>query len=182
MLAPPTSAGYQAPDPTKLKSRRFQSGPRTNTSAKDGGNGEISSIWTETPEQKRKRLEDAVLGREARPQHHTTTSSRGSANTTSKSASSHSGEHPLSREDAERQERIRQFTEATRGKSLYEEHRDSRQGRQLAVEEEDDDPSRRAFDKEKDMKLGGRVGTAQRRELVSRAADFGGRFAKGKYL
>ncbi|KAI1774644.1 hypothetical protein F4818DRAFT_418500 [Hypoxylon cercidicola] len=176
MLAPPPSAAYKAPDPTKIKSRRFNSGPRTNTSS-DGGGGELSSIWTETPEQKRKRLEDAVLGREATPQQHTKS---GSANT-SKSAA-RGGERALSKEDIEQQERIRRFTEATRGKSLYEEHRQSRQGRELAAEEEEDDPSRRAFDKEKDMKLGGRIGTAQRRELLNRAADFGGRFAKGKYL
>ncbi|XXH05534.1 hypothetical protein Hte_011964 [Hypoxylon texense] len=182
MLAPPTSAGYQAPDPTKLKSRRFHSGPRASTSSKDG---EVSSIWTETPEQKRKRLENAVLGRESHPRHHTT-SGGGHANT-AKSSSSSAGrssgsDRPLSKEDAEQQERIRQFTEATRGRSLYAEHRESRQGRQLAAEEEEDDPSKRAFDKEKDLKLGGRIGTAQRRELLNRAADFGGRFAKGKYL
>ncbi|OTA64063.1 hypothetical protein K449DRAFT_381005 [Hypoxylon sp. EC38] len=76
----------------------------------------------------------------------------------------------------------RRFTEATRGKSLYEEHQQSRKGRTLAPDEEEDDPSKRAFDREKDMKLGGRIGTAQRRELLNRAADFGGRFSKGKYL
>ncbi|KAI6082698.1 hypothetical protein F4821DRAFT_206591 [Hypoxylon rubiginosum] len=173
MLAPPPAAGPRAADPTKIKNRRFNSGPRANTS-NDGG--ELSSIWTETPDQKRKRLENAVLGREAQPQQHTSSSGNkgsGITNTNTK---------PLSREEEAQQERIRSFTEATRGKSLYEEHRSSRQGRPLAADEEEDDPSARAFDKEKDMKLGGRVGTAQRRELLNRAADFGGRFAKGKYL
>ncbi|KAI2622552.1 hypothetical protein GGR54DRAFT_69190 [Hypoxylon sp. NC1633] len=181
MLAPPPAGGaYRAPDPTKLKSRRFASGPRANTSTSDaGGSGGVSSIWTETPEQKRKRLEDAVLGRgggDAGPN-----SARGGGIDT------HGGGRPQmegerGEGDAGQQDRIRSFTEATRGKSLYEAHRDSRQGRALRADEEEDDPSKRAFDREKDMKLGGRVGTAQRRELVNRAADFGGRFAKGKYL
>lgn len=175
MLAPPTSEGYRAPDPTKIKSRRFNSGPRTNTSS-NGGGGELSSIWTETPEQKRKRLENAVLGREPQAQTQTQTSSSRGTNAAA------SARPPAREEDAAQQARIRSFTEATRGKSLYEEHAQGRKGRQLDVDEEEDDPSKRAFDKEKDMKLGGKIGTAQRRELLNRAADFGGRFAKGKYL
>ncbi|KAI1089787.1 hypothetical protein F5B19DRAFT_465929 [Rostrohypoxylon terebratum] len=171
MLAPPTSSGYHAPDPTKLKSRRFASGPRTASKPSgSGGGGEISSIWTETPEQKRKRLENAVLGRD-------TTSTTTSQPTTTAS-------NPLKKEDLDPEQaaRIRSYTEATRGKSLYEEHQASRKGRQLAPEEEEDDPSKRAFDREKDVRSGGRINTAQRREMMSRAADFGGRFAKGKYL
>ncbi|KAK6949226.1 hypothetical protein Daesc_009300 [Daldinia eschscholtzii] len=178
MLAPPTASGYRAPDPTKLKNRRFASGPRvsSNTTASGSGSGEISSIWTETPEQKRKRLENAVLGRDdsssnAQPR---TTSSMNSATAPS--------DAPLSKEAQEQQDRVRSYTEATRGRSLYQEHQASRQARKLHADEEEDDPSKRAFDREKDMKLGGRIGTAQRRELLNRAADFGGRFAKGKYL
>ncbi|KAI1137188.1 hypothetical protein F5Y05DRAFT_388406 [Hypoxylon sp. FL0543] len=179
MLAPPTSSGYRAPDPTKLKNRRFQSGPRSSASASanGGSSGEISSIWTETPEQKRKRLENAVLGRDTSATQQTTSSNVSGGNLRGPAPAAEKGG-----EDAEHQARIRSFTEATRGKSLYEEHQQSRQGRTLAPDEEEDDPSKRAFDREKDMKLGGRIGTAQRRELLNRAADFGGRFAKGKYL
>ncbi|KAI0547144.1 hypothetical protein F4679DRAFT_555439 [Xylaria curta] len=177
MLAPPSAGGYRAADPTKLKARRFNSGPRANTSG--SGGGEISSIWTETPEEKRKRLENAVLGRDT---------GAGPA-PTSKSAHS----KPATKEDAEQAARIQSFTEATRGRSLYEEHQAARAqgssgssrsagGKKSWVDEEDDDPSKRAFDKEKDMKLGGRIGASQRRELLNKAADFGGRFAKGKYL
>ncbi|KAI1740444.1 hypothetical protein F4680DRAFT_419457 [Xylaria scruposa] len=177
MLAPPSAGGYRAADPTKLKARRFNSGPRANASG--SGGGEISSIWTETPEEKRKRLENAVLGRDT-----------GTGPTpTSKSAHP----KPATKEDAEQAARIQNFTEATRGRSLYEEHQAARAqgsagssrsagGKKSWVDEEDDDPSKRAFDKEKDMKLGGRIGASQRRELLNKAADFGGRFAKGKYL
>ncbi|RYC56866.1 hypothetical protein CHU98_g9342 [Xylaria longipes] len=143
------------------------------------GGGEISSIWTETPEEKRKRLENAVLGRDT-----------GSGPTpTSNSARP----KPPTKEDAEQAALIQSFTEATRGRSLYEEHQAVRAqgssgpsrsagGKKSWVDEEEDDPSKRAFDKEKDMKLGGRIGASQRRELLNKAADFSGRFAKGKYL
>ncbi|OTB17291.1 hypothetical protein K445DRAFT_315927 [Daldinia sp. EC12] len=182
MLAPPTASGYRAPDPTKLKNRRFASGPRvsSNTTTSGSGSGEISSIWTETPEQKRKRLEDAVLGRDDSSSNTQTRTTSGGGG--SKSNLAAGADAPLSKEAREQQERVRSYTEATRGRSLYEEHQASRQGRKLHADEEEDDPSKRAFDREKDMKLGGRIGTAQRRELLNRATDFGGRFAKGKYL
>ncbi|KAI1752681.1 hypothetical protein F4782DRAFT_499694 [Xylaria castorea] len=175
MLAPPSAGEHRAADPTKLKARRFNSGPRANAS----GGGEISSIWTETPQEKRKRLENAVLGRDP-----------GAGPTpTSKSARP----KPATKEDAEQATLIQSFTEATRGRSLYEEHQTARAqgpsgssrsagGKKSWVDEEEDDPSKRAFDKEKDMKLGGRIGASQRRELLNKAANFGGRFDKGKYL
>ncbi|KAI1350833.1 hypothetical protein F5Y01DRAFT_285003 [Xylaria sp. FL0043] len=184
MVAPPSAGGYRAGDPTKLKARRFNSGPRAGGSS--GGGGEISSIWTETPEEKRKRLENAVLGRDSNP------------TTAQPSSSSHSS-RPQTKEDAAQAARIQNFTEATRGRSLYEEHQatiargdrpkgggsgaaGAKNASKSWADEEEDDPSKRAFDREKDMKLGGRIGASQRRELVNKAADFGGRFAKGKYL
>ncbi|KAL0935330.1 uncharacterized protein CTRU02_209922 [Colletotrichum truncatum] len=163
MLAPPTQSGYQERDPTKLKNRKFASG---KSSAGGGGGGGISSIWTETPEQKRKRLEDAVLG-------------RGDQDTGSKQQKPR-----RTREEEERDIRIAENIAASRGKSMYEEHQQGKRSGAKAGkdEEEEDDPSKRAFDREKDMALGGKIGTAQRRELLNRAKDFGGRFQKGSYL
>ncbi len=48
--------------------------------------------------------------------------------------------------------------------------------------EKEDDPSARAFDKEKDIGLGQKIWTAKRRELMTKAADFGSKFARGKFL
>ncbi|ROT42259.1 hypothetical protein SODALDRAFT_303434 [Sodiomyces alkalinus F11] len=185
MLAPPTASGYRERDPTKLKARRFATNkPHAPTPAAAGGPSEISSIWTETPEQKRKRLEDAVLGRAA------------PAGSDLEAATSGQGRR-RTREDDERDRKRAERIAAARGKSLYEEHQEARrqQGnpagsrktgdyrpRKDGVEEEEDDPSKRAFDREKDMALGGRIGTAQRRELLNKAKDFGGRFQKGSYL
>ncbi|KAL2755070.1 hypothetical protein ACRALDRAFT_2137865 [Sodiomyces alcalophilus JCM 7366] len=184
MLAPPTaSGGYRERDPTKLKSRRFASN-KPHAHKPTGGPSEISSIWTETPEQKRKRLEDAVLGRVAPAGSDLEAATQG---------------RRRRREDDERDRKTAEHVAAARGRSLYEEHQDARRQsdhaaaagsrktgeyrpRRDGVEEEEDDPSKRAFDREKDMALGGRIGAAQRRELLNKAKDFGGRFQKGSYL
>lgn len=65
--------------------------------------------------------------------------------------------------------------EKARGKSLYE---TSKRNSSKVLE---DDPSKRAFDKEKD--LGGiKIGHVQRKEMLKRASDFGSRFQSGSYL
>ncbi|OLN84331.1 Uncharacterized protein F26A3.7 [Colletotrichum chlorophyti] len=164
MLAPPTQSGYQERDPTKLKNRKFASGK--SSAAAGGRGGGISSIWTETPEQKRKRLEDAVLGR------------------VDQTVGPDQKQPRRTREEEERDRRIGENIASTRGRSMYEEHQQNKKGAAKPGKdgEEEDDPSKRAFDREKDMALGGKIGTAQRRELLNRAKDFGGRFQKGSYL
>lgn len=171
MLAPPTAADARAQDPTKIKARKFNSGPRSGGGAgpaAGGAAGEISSIWTETPEQKRQRLENAVLGR------------GGTGNSTGPQSSS--GGDKKAREEAAKAEQIRLNLEAARGPSLYAEHQRREGGKGGRIEAEEDDPSKRGFDWEKDMRSGSKIGTAQRKELMNKAADFGGRFSKGKYL
>ncbi|KAH8899207.1 hypothetical protein GQ53DRAFT_741310 [Thozetella sp. PMI_491] len=167
MLAPPTNSGPRAPDPTKLKARGFSSG----RAAGSRGPSEISSIWTETPEEKARRLKDAVLGR---------ADATAAPSPPSRSTSQGSEARITANND-----RIRSYTEQTRGKSLYEEH----QARQKSSREtgarkvaEEDDPSTRAFDKEKDMAISGSLSNSQRRDMLNKAANFGGRFQKGSYL
>lgn len=66
MLIPPKSDDCSArQDPTKLKNRKFNTGKGSKappTHRTGGGGGGIDSIWTETPEQKRQRLEDEIMG------------------------------------------------------------------------------------------------------------------------
>ncbi|KAM7191792.1 Protein of unknown function (DUF3752) domain containing protein [Naviculisporaceae sp. PSN 640] len=187
MIAPPTDSSYRASDPTKLKARKFTAGPRANTE-KGGG---VSSIWTETPEQKLQRLTNAVLGRE----------DPSAAADSGPSASS----DPYSTKRKVDEERIKAFTEQTRGRSLVEEHQalkaagkaksagssssrlggGSKYGQpegQGPQEEGDDDPSARPFDREKDMAIGGRLSDVKKREIMKSASNFGGRFQKGSYL
>ncbi|KAK3362614.1 hypothetical protein B0T25DRAFT_524779 [Lasiosphaeria hispida] len=172
MVVPPTSSGYTAPDPTKLKNRKFASG----RSAENKPTGGVSSIWTETPEEKARRLANAVLGREDPAMASTAPSGP------SKKAHSRRAD----------KSKIKAFTEQTRGRSLVEEHQalrlagkavaEGQGGEGKKVIEEEDDPSKRAFDWEKDMKVGGQISGSQRQQLLNKAANFGGRFQTGNYL
>lgn len=161
MLAPPTSEGYTERDTTRIKSRKFASKP----SAKPAGT-QAASVWTETREEKLKRLADSVLGR---------------SDPTGAAGPQDGRDAAKVKEEEERNRRIAASVEAKRGKSLLDEHGQNRQQAGLD-KEEDDDPSKRAFDREKDMAIGGKIGTAQRQELLNNAANFGGRFSKGSYL
>ncbi|CAI6081048.1 unnamed protein product [Clonostachys chloroleuca] len=160
MLAPPTETGYSERDPTRIRARKFAS----KTSSSSGSKGGVSSIWTETPEEKLQRLQDAVLGRAA----------------PGKDGSS--ADDARAREAEERNRKIAANIESRRGESLYEQHSKRRKDKGEAPGEEEDDPSKRAFDKEKDMALGGQIGTAKRRELMNKSANFGGRFQRGNFL
>lgn len=48
-------------------------------------------------------------------------------------------------------------------------------------EQAEDDPSKRSFDREKDMGVGG-VGRAQKKELLKQASGFSSKFSRGSYL
>lgn len=164
MLAPPTEADSRGRvDPTKIKSRKFNSGKGAKAPTEKSG---ISAIWTETPEEKRQRLEDEVLGRKD-----AATSSR---------ASQQAKPDRRSREDEATERRIREYNEKHRSKSLWAEKEAGLEKAGKKVE--DDDPSKRAFDREKDMALGGRMGNGQKKEMLAKAADLGSRFQRGKYL
>ncbi|KAL6863035.1 hypothetical protein ACO1O0_003279 [Amphichorda felina] len=167
MLAPPTGGTFTERDPTKIRARKFASG-KPGAGAAPAGSRQPSSIWTETPEEKLRRLKDSVLGR---------TGGDGE----DRDGGAGSSRSAKSKEAEERDRKIAANIEASRGKSMYEEHNQKRRERGLDKEEEDD-PSKRGFDREKDMALGGRLGAAQRKELMNKSANFSGKFQKGSYL
>lgn len=161
MLLPPSADSWTSKiDPTKLKNRKFASGKAQKDVSASAG---VSSIWTETPEQKRKRLEDQVLGR--------TSAIATSTNPTGPKLSERE-----QKEQAEKERKIREYNEKMRGKSLYETHA-KKEGK-----EEDDDPSKRAFDREKDMAIGGRMDNGKKKEMLTQAKSFGSRFERGSFL
>jgi len=138
-------------DPTKLRARGFNKG---------GGSAESGhDLWDETPEQKRKRLENEILGI-------TTTS-------TTKTTSVTKARHKADEETARK---IKEYNEKNRVKSLYDQHKES------STQVEEDDPSKRAFDYEKDIAGGIKIGHAQRKDMLNRARDFSSRFSGGGYL
>lgn len=158
MIEPPTASGYSERDPTKLRARKFVS--KTGPS-----DGTVSSIWTETPEEKLRRLQDSVLGR-----------------TSESTASSSTGNPNKGREEEERNQRIAANIQSQRGQSLYDQHVEQKSRENGGKIEEEDDPSKRAFDREKDMALSTKIGAGKRNEFVAKSANFGGRFQKGSYL
>lgn len=153
MLKPPGQDDLAArTDPSKLRARKFNTGKGGRPVA--SGNSEIDGIWTETPEQKAKRLKDSVMGVSA------PTSSAATAKST------------RTKEDEATARRL----EKSRGKSLLEQH-EKREDK-----EEEDDPSKRAFDYEKDVGGGMKIGHAQKRELLNQAKGFGSKFSGGSFL
>ncbi|RAK88956.1 hypothetical protein BO79DRAFT_228414 [Aspergillus costaricaensis CBS 115574] len=144
-------------DPTKLRNRKFQTGRGANTTPSAGG---LDVSWTETPEQKMKRLQDEVLGVQTRP----------TAPDAGDSAGGARGAQP----SRAMQEKIHRYNEEKRKEEAKA--RDAERKKKKDGEEEEDDPSARAFDKEKDMSLSSKITHAQRREMMNKAADFGSRF------
>lgn len=160
MLAPPPSGPLSVNDPSKIAARSFSSKPSSRP--KEGA----SSIWTETPEEKLARLQASVLGK----------------SDPNASATSHKSTSQKSKDDEAKERRIKENFEAARGKSMVEEARERRKTGGKAVDEEgDDDPSKRAFDREKDMAIGGRFSGKERREMMESAKDKS-RFSKGTFL
>ena len=156
MTLPPTQDDLAARmDPTKMRARKFNSGKGSGSTG-----GGLSSAWTETPDQKLKRLQDEALGISA---------PCNSAPGTSESK--------RSKEEERQARKMREKIDAARGKSLVEQHQESGTGK-----EKEDDPSKRAFDYKKDMAISGTVNHKQRRDMLNKSKGFSDRFASGNFL
>lgn len=77
---------------------------------------------------------------------------------------------------------VEEFAEAKKEGKREKDGGGKGEGGKKEGEDGDDDPSKRAFDWEKDMKVGGQISNSQRQQLLNRAANFGGRFQKGSFL
>ncbi|KAH9879432.1 hypothetical protein J1614_002872 [Plenodomus biglobosus] len=155
MTLPPTQDDLAARmDPTKMRARKFNSGKSA------AGGGAMSSAWTETPEQKLKRLQNEALGIAA-----------------PSNAPAATAESKRSKEEERRARKMKEKIDATRGKSLVEQHQDKGEGK-----EKEDDPSKRAFDYAKDMAVSGTVNHKQRREMLNKSKGFSDRFSSGNFL
>jgi hypothetical protein len=156
MTMPPTQDDLAARmDPTKTRARKFNSGKSAGTT------GGMSSAWTETPEQKLKRLQDEAMGITSSSTHNP----------------SAAPESRRSKEEERRARKMREKIDAARGKSLVEQHQSKGEGK-----EKEDDPSKRAFDYEKDMAVQGGLNHKQKREMLSKSKGFGDRFSSGSFL
>ena len=152
MLKPPSQSELAARmDPTKLRARGFNKGG----SSAGGGH----DLWDETPEQKRKRLENEILGISTK-----------STNTTTGTIKARR------KADEETARKIKEYNDKNRVKSLYDQHKEA------SSQTEEDDPSKRAFDYEKDIASGVKIGHAQRKDMLNRARNFSNKFSGGGYL
>ncbi|KAI9004699.1 hypothetical protein BC832DRAFT_557843 [Gaertneriomyces semiglobifer] len=114
------------------------------------------SAWTESPEQKLERLR-----KEADPRKRTAPKDE---------------RRPLTEEERLTQEFVRKHNETHRGKSMMDTHTmETLQSGRV----DEDDPSKRKFDWQKDIAGGRRIDTKTRREMVDKAKDLGGRFGYG---
>ena len=154
MLAPPTRADWLGTlDASKLKGRTFNQSKSSNT-AKSVDH----TIWTETPLERAQRLENEALGRKTKP------------------VREEVEEEGPSAEELERERRIKEYNAQTRGPSLMEKH--------AALKKDDgdvDDPSKRAFDYQKDI-AGGTMGFKERNAMIGRAKDLDSKYSRGNYL
>ncbi|KAJ5569297.1 hypothetical protein N7450_011783 [Penicillium hetheringtonii] len=91
------------------------------------------------------------------------------------SGTSHKAEKKDTGKDREMEEKIKKYNERS-GKNTRLEKAEKQK------KEEEDDPSRRAFDREKDMAVSSKISNAQRRDMVNKASDYGSRFSKGSFL
>lgn len=155
MLAPPSRADWLGTlDASKLKARTFNQS-RSGTLNQSGEADH--TVWTETPLERAQRLEDEALGRKP-----------AKAAKTGKEKRDHG-------EDEERDRRIKEYTQKTRGPALMERHK-------AAGTADEDDPSKRAFDYQKDIAGGTTLGFKQRESMINRAKTLDSKFARGKNL
>ncbi|KAF7174492.1 hypothetical protein CNMCM5623_007541 [Aspergillus felis] len=150
MLRPPRPSDLSSRlDPTRLKNRKFQGGQSLSYSGE-----EVDITWTETPQQKLKRLQDEAMGVSSRP---VLNHDRSSTPMTSKS--------PMRQHD-----------------TIKASERSPPSSTNSLISSFNDDPSCRPFRWETDMALAPKRSTLQHQKQVGEAVDFASKFTKAKYL
>ncbi|KAH8689216.1 hypothetical protein BGW36DRAFT_308951 [Talaromyces proteolyticus] len=136
------------------QNRKFMTGRSARGSETTDGTG---SAWTESPAQKKQRLENEILGIQSH----------------SSSADTKAQSH---RADITTADKLKMPRGEEKKPSLYERHKQRKRSPGA------DDPSARPFDREKDIAGPTNVSNANRKEMLNRASDYGSRFSGGKYL
>ncbi|KAJ5909176.1 hypothetical protein N7495_001858 [Penicillium taxi] len=156
MLHPPEQSDWASKiDPTQLRNRKFQTGK----SARSSTSKQIDSSWVESPEERIRRLEDQVMGVGNAKDHINKVDS-----------SSTKAAHIKAMEGM-----IKKFNN-------QKEKKNGQLEKPEKATKEEDDPSARAFDREKDMAISSKISNAQRRDMVNRASGYSSRFTKGDFL
>ena len=161
MMMPPQADDLAARmDPLKQSARKFSSKPVRRAAGENGGTG----MWTESADEKRKRLEREVLGISV-------------VNPTPAANSSNEEARKVRLTEKRKGDKKKEPRNVKdKGTSLYERNKFAN------AKSEEDDPSQRAFDYERDMSVASKMANKQKRELVHNAKNMGGRFSKGGSL
>ena len=159
-----------------MRARGFNTGKNARGGKTTPAGGNIAAAWTETPEEKLKRLQDEAMGVKPATAGHI--DAREAAKNKEKEAEARRiREQTVSlltskpihnRADASLQDKAR-------GPSLMAQHKESN------PENKDDNPSKRAFNREKDIG-GSSLGLVDKKDLLNKASNFGSKFSGGGYL
>ncbi|QKX53977.1 uncharacterized protein TRUGW13939_01057 [Talaromyces rugulosus] len=156
MVVPPTKGSWASgTQGAPMQSRKFTTGRSARSSA--ATEGSAASTWTEDASQKRLRLENEVLGIQVQNK------------TTEKKS------QPARHNDITAK-RLNDTRGQEKKPSLFETHK------QRSQKADEDDPSARPFDREKDIAGPTNISNASRKEMLNRASDYSSRFSGGKYL
>lgn len=163
-------------DPSKMRARGFNTGKNARGGNTTPAGGNIAAAWTETPEEKLKRLQDEAMGVKPATAGHI--DAREAAKNKEKEAEARRIREqtvslPTSNTSSIQADVCLQ--DKARGPSLMAQHKESN------PENKDDDPSKRAFNREKDIG-GSSLGLVDKKDLLNKASNFGSKFSGGGYL
>lgn len=163
-------------DPSKMRARGFNTGKNARGGNTTPAGGNIAAAWTETPEEKLKRLQDEAMGVKPATAGHI--DAKEAARNKEKEAEARRIREQtvslLASDTIDTQADICMQDKA-RGPSLMAQHKESN------PENKDDDPSKRAFNREKDIG-GSSLGLVDKKDLLNKASNFGSKFSGGGYL
>ncbi|RIA85275.1 hypothetical protein C1645_741698 [Glomus cerebriforme] len=154
MLVPPETK-FLGETPTNMRSRQFK---KRAQDSRDSDN----SLWTETPAEREERLKKQM-----------------SSNQKRKHIKDEDDEPTkYSRIDLETAEKVKEYNEFYRSKSLLETHSESYV---KSRKWQDEDASKRPFDREKDVLGTRRMDSRKRKEFLDNAKGLSSKFGHGKH-
>lgn len=167
MLVPPKSSDLLGSlDPTKLKSRQF-SRASGNRASRDAG---PSTLWTETPAERQRRLAEEVMGKRKRTE-------EGGTSEQSIDESDLAEERKRRRRDDEVSKIVEHHNKSSRGATLLEMHTTSKPSEHLSA----DSDALGIWDHSRDMAITGRLmDDTSRKRMIRDAKSLGDRFGTGK--
>lgn len=162
-------------DPTKLKSRSFQSGPKAQKSTRQGGIGDDGggpNLWTETPAERQERLRDEALGKKRRAEN---------ANPDDVDVDDSEEARRKRLRDERLKDEVERHNRKSRNESLVDQHDKKKKKKKKDGREDKEDPQ--GWDRDRDMSISGRlIDDGKRRQMIKDAKGLGGRFGSSGFM